>query len=654
MLRNNFNHFINRNDVDFVVNEFYDSTNNFTWNYNSGTAKPGYWRGIYEACYDTEKPHTHPWEMLGFVRKPTWWDTQYITTTYTDYGLNNKPMWKDLEEGIIRQGSRENVTNNNYRTNNPYRRIGLKFEIPVDAGANLIAPANIISTTSTTKTITWVETTSGTSTANANSFIKTVDGLSVEELDSGANLNITTNNILNHTVGSFPTTDNTNIIEDKENKYTITLNTGDSTARDFANATTTGSTPVGVAVNGALIFNANSGNTHPLSSSYTYANQYRNDVSMDSAGGYVQSDNIYGYVQPSPQTIGLTSFATDSHSSILGYAFDGLPIYGPYGYTDRLDNTSAIKRLVSGYSLKTTLRTTVGGTPTGEFVEDYEYGSATGDLDEFNSRYGVTPEYPSGTRYYVATLDSDGQPAYPFTVGPKFAFTPTSLSTNATGTATHVSGTQNYKLTSALTTTFNADTSLTNKNWKFGDGAPVENAWKISEAYPFAIAEALLLTKPGKFASVFAEPGKIIRGSANTNHLLDNTTYKRYKVKNATVHGSVDSNNLMLTNTGFTQFIDTYLRFQGLNPITEFSKPYKTVNSKLGHKMAGFVDKDTMTVFSDNYSTTGNSSSLILPQEDLQVDVHIGPYSSTNDYTGVLVQLTSNNKYKVCGYNSTK
>ena len=654
LLRNNFNHFINRNDVDFVVNEFYDSTNNFTWNYNSGTAKPGYWRGIYEACYDTEKPHTHPWEMLGFVRKPTWWDTQYITTTYTDYGLNNKPMWKDLEEGIIRQGSRENVTNNNYRTNNPYRRIGLKFEIPVDAGANLIAPANIISTTSTTKTITWVETTSGTSTANANSFIKTVDGLSVEELDSGANLNITTNNILNHTVGSFPTTDNTNIIEDKENKYTITLNTGDSTARDFANATTTGSTPVGVAVNGALIFNANSGNTHPLSSSYTYANQYRNDVSMDSAGGYVQSDNIYGYVQPSPQTIGLTSFATDSHSSILGYAFDGLPIYGPYGYTDRLDNTSAIKRLVSGYSLKTTLRTTVGGTPTGEFVEDYEYGSATGDLDEFNSRYGVTPEYPSGTRYYVATLDSDGQPAYPFTVGPKFAFTPTSLSTNATGTATHVSGTQNYKLTSALTTTFNADTSLTNKNWKFGDGAPVENAWKISEAYPFAIAEALLLTKPGKFASVFAEPGKIIRGSANTNHLLDNTTYKRYKVKNATVHGSVDSNNLMLTNTGFTQFIDTYLRFQGLNPITEFSKPYKTVNSKLGHKMAGFVDKDTMTVFSDNYSTTGNSSSLILPQEDLQVDVHIGPYSSTNDYTGVLVQLTSNNKYKVFGYNSTK
>ena len=655
LLRNNFNQFLNRNNVDFVINEYYDASNYFTWNYNSGTVNPGYWRGIYENAYDTERPHTHPWEMLGFVIKPTWWDTEYITTTFTDYSSANKPMWKDLEEGIIRLGSRENVTNNRYRTNNPYRRIGLKLNLPVDASANLIAPANIVSTNATTKTVTWVETATGTATANANSFIKTVDGVTVQELDSGANINITTNNIINHTTGTFPTTDNTNEIEDKLIKYTITTNTGDNTAGDFANATTTGSTAVGVAVNGAQIFNASTGNLHSLSNSFTYSHEFRNDVSKDSAGGFVSSNNIYGYAQPRPQTVGLSAqWETTVHSPIVGWAFDGLPIYGPYGYTDRLDSTSAIKRIESGYSLKTALRTTVGGTPNGEFVEDYEYGASTGDLDEFNSRYGVTPEFPSGTRYYVATVDSDLNPAYPFTVGPKYFFTPTSLSTNATGTATHVSGTENYKNTSSQNITYSTDTSLTDKNWKFGDGAPVENAWKISEAYPFAIAEALLLTKPGKFASVFAEPGKIVRASANTNQLLDKTSYKRYKVKDATLHGSVDTNNNMLTATGWSPFIDSYLRFQGLNPVEEFTKPFKTVNSKLGHKLAGFIDKDTMTVFSDNYSTTGNSSSLILPQEDLQVDVHVGPYASTNDYTGVLVQLTTTDKYKVFGYNSTK
>ena len=61
-----------------------------------------------------------------------------------------------------------------------------------------------------------------------------------------------------------------------------------------------------------------------------------------------------------------------------------------------------------------------------------------------------------------------------------------------------------------------------------------------------------------------------------------------------------------------------------------------------------------MTVFSDSYSSTGNSSSLILPQEDIQVDVHVGPYSTTNDFTGVLITLTEDKKYKVEGYNSVK
>ena len=48
--------------------------------------------------------------MLGFYDKPSWWDTQYGTT----YGLSNTAMWSDLEAGIIRQGSGENLTGNRY------------------------------------------------------------------------------------------------------------------------------------------------------------------------------------------------------------------------------------------------------------------------------------------------------------------------------------------------------------------------------------------------------------------------------------------------------------------------------------------------------------------------------------------------------------
>jgi hypothetical protein len=46
-----------------------------------------------------------------------------------------------------------------------------------------------------------------------------------------------------------------------------------------------------------------------------------------------------------------------------------------------------------------------GGTYDGIFVEDFEYISGSGDLDECSGRFGVTPEFPEGTYHYVLTED---------------------------------------------------------------------------------------------------------------------------------------------------------------------------------------------------------------------------------------------------------
>ena len=39
------------------------------------------------------------------------------------------------------------------------------------------------------------------------------------------------------------------------------------------------------------------------------------------------------------------------HSPIIGWAYDGNPIYGPYGYSDSTDDNSSVKILTSGYVL---------------------------------------------------------------------------------------------------------------------------------------------------------------------------------------------------------------------------------------------------------------------------------------------------------------
>ena len=126
------------------------------------------------------------------------------------------------------------------------------------------------------------------------------------------------------------------------------------------------------------------------------------------------------------------------HSPIVGYAFDGYPIYGPYGYSTALDASSAVTRMTTGFALRNiTTRTTLSdGTalsvadygpavnstyPLGTYVEDYQWSAANGgDLDEYNGRFCVTPEYPSGTYAYFITLDANGTPEFPYYIGTEY------------------------------------------------------------------------------------------------------------------------------------------------------------------------------------------------------------------------------------------
>ena len=151
------------------------------------------------------------------------------------------------------------------------------------------------------------------------------------------------------------------------------------------------------------------------------------------------------------------------HSPILGWALDGYPIYGPYGYSVATDSTSPIKRLKSGFQLRSiATRTSLPSWslpnhsgisqnlsasqygpqvstqyPLGRYLEDYDWVSGTGDLDQYNGRFAVTPEFPQGTYAYYTTLDSNGLPAFPYILAGQFYGAATgSFVTSVTATTT--------------------------------------------------------------------------------------------------------------------------------------------------------------------------------------------------------------------------
>jgi len=101
------------------------------------------------------------------------------------------------------------------------------------------------------------------------------------------------------------------------------------------------------------------------------------------------------------------------HSPIIGWAYDGNPIYGPYGFSSSTGGVAKLMR--SGYELiLKNNRPPLSQFPQGFFVEDYEFVN-NGDLDEHNGRFCVTPDYPDGVYAYFATINPGNvETSFPF------------------------------------------------------------------------------------------------------------------------------------------------------------------------------------------------------------------------------------------------
>ena len=221
----------------------------------------------------------------------------------------------------------------------------------------------------------------------------------------------------------------------------------------------------------------------------------------------------------------------------------------------------------------------------------------------------------------------------------------------------YVNSSATAEITSTKNVQYSKDSNKINNPWKFGDGSPVENTWKYTSVYPFAITEALLLARPGRFATIFSDPTKLVRPKAQPLQLLSKNTLKRWKFLNQNdfaIHGDTNTTTgNMITNIGYTQFIYSWLKFQGLDVVTDFVNPLRTLNTKLAHRMSGFIDKDTLTARTDQYSNDGKASSLIIPKDNIHVTLHSSNYKTRSFYSGVIIEQASSG-YIVRGFDKNR
>jgi len=246
---------------------------------------------------------------------------------------------------------------------------------------------------------------------------------------------ITANGLASYTMGPFLMNPN----EPSNQDYTLKLTrnpeeeTGNKSEISSVGA-------IGFAVNGVVLYGFGDAKSYSKLQGDNVSNGdgvWETDAwisegeTMDATGGGHADDRGAYHYHANPIT--LYEDPSTDHSPIIGYALDGFPIYGPFGYSDPYDPTSSITRMVSGYELRnitdrTTLPDGSNSMPPGPSISEFDLGTyiqdyaftGAGDLDEYNGRYCVTPEYPDTTYAYFLSTDNAGEPAFPYLLAEEY------------------------------------------------------------------------------------------------------------------------------------------------------------------------------------------------------------------------------------------
>jgi len=238
------------------------------------------------------------------------------------------------------------------------------------------------------------------------------------------------------------------------------------------------------------------------------------------------------------------------HSPILAWTVDGYPVYGPYGYANATNAGSGIRRMISGYVLRNGqdgsenltsvtrkhipqwavrlwgVSSNQTGAPftgvhtLGCYMEDNDYlgdlfnsNSGTNyqqgvdfDLDEYNGRWCVTPEFPGGTYAYFVSVSSNGTPTFPYNIGRAFRGSPVGGSVVAISetVVTNFLGNTNLATTLNSPTVHNGSVTL---SWSAVEGGSyqVEATTNLADSSAWTVVGS----------SVSPAPNQVIAGTTN-------------------------------------------------------------------------------------------------------------------------------------------
>ena len=182
-------------------------------------------------------------------------------------------------------------------------------------------------------------------------------------------------------------------------------------------------------------------------------------------------------------------------------------------------------------------------------------------------------------------------------------------------------------------------------DWKVGDVASTEFAYRRSSSWPFDLMKILALTKPANFYSLGVDVDNYKYNEEFNQFLVNDRSH--LVISDVEIYGSGTA------KTSYINWIVDYEKQVGIDSTQTTTDLLDNLDVRLIYRLAGFTDKALINFYVEKGSPNSNNASLLIPTESLDVLLYDNIPFNKIIYSGIIVQNVGSG-WKVYGNSQNK
>jgi len=187
----------------------------------------------------------------------------------------------------------------------------------------------------------------------------------------------------------------------------------------------------------------------------------------------------------------------------------------------------------------------------------------------------------------------------------------------------------------------------TSKNsFEFGDHAVVENAWRKSSNYPFALIRTLILMSPADVVSRTIDRSRVIKNIAD--QLIYKDTTLRIKLKDIKLPSIAFISNERVYTSGLINYVVDFITSENSKKIDRYKFNLSNLTNNISSRLGSFTSKPKFRILLDSKSPN-SSGGVFVPDENYRVELNTSNPIKKVAYSGVIITKTENG-FEIKGY----